>query len=306
MTFVVSLEGFTPPPRFDGAPWTQQRMDYSTDSAAGPWTTIETQNLAPVDADPTNPATRSMTTVLAPVDTAWFRLVFLDAGDHSVSSGAVYVSPDQFAALGRSVGELVDELLQIAGLDVPEDTALAWINDRHATMVARSRCAKQAVTLGTTDGTGRILAPGVVELYELRIDGQEYQRVRRQVVAGARRSQVTLSYPGLIFTSEADESGNATFEIYPTPDAGLEIEAYAAVYPPTLGRADRVMVPRTKERALIEGAFATGLAFDAEQIGAADRFEARFDSACEELRREIRRRDRGPGPAQILVSGVNA
>lgn len=302
---VVTLEGFTPPARFDGLPWTHLRMEGPAASADGPWVAIETVPLVPLDADPKDPASRSMTTALALDDVGWFRVVFVDGAGLEVESGAVYSSPELFASLGRTMGELVDELLEIAGLDVEPERALAWLNDRHAEMVAKARALKQRLALGVTDGGASIVAPNVVELYELKIGGSSYKRVRRQDMEKARAQQLRISWPGLIFSSEANVGGNATFEIYPGPAADQEIEVFAAMRPPNLGRGDRTMVPRERERALIEGAFATGLAFDTEQLGAADRFEGRFDLACAELYREVKRQFRGSGPSQILLHGVN-
>lgn len=78
MTVVVSLEDYRPSPRYDGLPWTSAQIQEGT-AATGPWMTLETQVLSPVDADPRNPAYRNFTTALGTAAEQWYRIVFLDA-----------------------------------------------------------------------------------------------------------------------------------------------------------------------------------------------------------------------------------
>jgi hypothetical protein len=78
MSQVVSFTGYTPAARFDAIPWTQVQVEEGPTSS-GPWTLIDTLTLDPVDADPTDPQSRDLTTVNAS-DTAglWYRLIFVD------------------------------------------------------------------------------------------------------------------------------------------------------------------------------------------------------------------------------------
>jgi hypothetical protein len=85
MTVVVSLEDYRPSPRYDGEPWTDARIEEAA-ASTGPWTTLETIALAPVDADPMNPAYRDFTTQLGTADGLWYRIVFLDADDRTLST----------------------------------------------------------------------------------------------------------------------------------------------------------------------------------------------------------------------------
>lgn len=78
MTVVVSLEDYRPSPRYDGEPWTDARIEEAP-ASTGPWVTLETQVLVPVDADPQNPAYRNFTTDLGTAEEQWYRIVFLDA-----------------------------------------------------------------------------------------------------------------------------------------------------------------------------------------------------------------------------------
>ena len=78
MTVVVSLEDFRPAPRYDALPWTQAQIQEAA-TAAGPWTTLETVALSPLDTDPANPRYRNFTTALGTAAEQWYRIVFLDA-----------------------------------------------------------------------------------------------------------------------------------------------------------------------------------------------------------------------------------
>lgn len=77
---VITLENYTPTPRYDSVPWTDARIQEAATADAESWTTIETISLSPVDADPSEPATRNFTTENAS-DTAglWYRIIFVDA-----------------------------------------------------------------------------------------------------------------------------------------------------------------------------------------------------------------------------------
>ena len=79
MTVVVTLEDYRPSPRYDGEPWTDARIEEAP-ASTGPWVTLETQALTPVDADPSDPVYRNFTTELAS-DTPelWYRIVWVDA-----------------------------------------------------------------------------------------------------------------------------------------------------------------------------------------------------------------------------------
>ena len=110
MTVVVSLEDYRPSPRYDGLPWTSAQIQEGT-AATGPWTTLETQVLSPVDADPRNPAYRNFTTALGTANELWYRVVFLDAAlanglptfpiQNTLDDRPVYASVAQLATVLR-------------------------------------------------------------------------------------------------------------------------------------------------------------------------------------------------------------
>jgi hypothetical protein len=80
---VVTFTDYTPVPRFDGIPWTTVMIEES-DSEGGPWTLIDTQNLTPVDSDPTNPMSRNITTDNATlaVGVGWYIVSFGDVNNN--------------------------------------------------------------------------------------------------------------------------------------------------------------------------------------------------------------------------------
>lgn len=89
MSFVHSITA-TPPARYDGQPWNRVRIEESADGAA--WAPVETQNLTPLDAAPTTPLQRQLTTTLATIAEGFVRVVWLDAdGDESPPSDATRV-----------------------------------------------------------------------------------------------------------------------------------------------------------------------------------------------------------------------
>lgn len=89
MSYVVTLGAFTPPPRYDSLAWTKVRVEEST-SPTGSWTLIDTITLSPVDADPSLPAQRSVTTEEATLVAGWYRIQFEDLnGDFSPYSDPV-------------------------------------------------------------------------------------------------------------------------------------------------------------------------------------------------------------------------
>lgn len=89
---VVSFTDLEPTPRFDSVPWTQVTVEES-DKSDGPWTLLATINLIPVDADPSEPASRSVTVANATLDSGWYQITFLDDAGNSVVVTPIYDAP---------------------------------------------------------------------------------------------------------------------------------------------------------------------------------------------------------------------
>jgi hypothetical protein len=108
MSEVVSFTDYRPVARYPPitTPWTQARIDEAT-ADTGPWTTIDTITLSPVDSDPTAPQARSFSTPNATLTSGWYRVVFLDAASneditspvaHNSPSGAPYFTSAELRA----------------------------------------------------------------------------------------------------------------------------------------------------------------------------------------------------------------
>lgn len=124
MTQVVSFVGYTPAARFDGDPWTEVDVEESTDPFADSpiWTVLETIPLSPVDADPTEPATRNFTTSLAGDGELWYRLVFRD-GDGDEQAPTLPVQNAIAGPTYATVGELA-RVLQIRQPSEEQENAM--------------------------------------------------------------------------------------------------------------------------------------------------------------------------------------
>lgn len=119
MSQVITFSGYQPTPRYDGVSWTQVRIQEAAtaDAVDADWSTIETIALDPLDVDPTEPASRDITTELAS-DTAglWYRLIFVDgSGDELLPTVPVQniVSIASYAT--------VTELARILKIRAPTD-----------------------------------------------------------------------------------------------------------------------------------------------------------------------------------------
>lgn len=142
MTVVVTLEDYRPAPRYDGLPWTQAQIQEAP-ASTGPWTTLETKNLSPVDADPRNPAYRSFTTALGTAAEQWYRIIFLDA---AVATG-LPTYPIQNTADDRPVYASVSELAQLLRVSA---------SDRHNDLMRVLKTAASEIDseIGTADILG--------------------------------------------------------------------------------------------------------------------------------------------------------
>lgn len=90
MTYIITLEDFTPPPRYDDEPFTQARIEEAA-LESGPWTEIDVLPISPVDVDPSTPGSRDFTTENATLVGGWYRIIFLDGdGDATVPSEPIY------------------------------------------------------------------------------------------------------------------------------------------------------------------------------------------------------------------------
>lgn len=76
MSIIVSFDDYTPLARYDTKPWTQIRVEEAA-AITGPWTILDTITIDPVDADPSDPASRSFSVEGTAAD-QWYRVTFID------------------------------------------------------------------------------------------------------------------------------------------------------------------------------------------------------------------------------------
>lgn len=148
MTQVVSFEGYTPPARFDTVAWTDAKVQEAT-AAAGPWTLIDTLALDPVDADPTDPATRNLTTENATDPPGlWYRIIFVDAGTGvSQPTAAVQnLSPQPGV---RDLCTLADVISYVPGYvsNVVTDAKLQQLLSAESELI-HDECGREIVAMG--------------------------------------------------------------------------------------------------------------------------------------------------------------
>jgi hypothetical protein len=104
MTVVTFLD-VTPPERADGNPWTKAFIQEAS-VRIGPYNELPVIVLNPVDADPTHPQNRDLTTSAATLQNGWYRLVFEDAaGGRSGASEAMLNAPDYALPSVRDIGQ---------------------------------------------------------------------------------------------------------------------------------------------------------------------------------------------------------
>jgi hypothetical protein len=144
MTVVVSLEDYRPSPRYDSLPWTDVQIQEAP-ASTGPWVTLETQALSPVDADPANPAYRNFTTALGTAAEQWYRVVFLDA---AVATG-LPTFPIQNVEDDRPVYASVAELASLLRVSA---------SDRHNSLMRVLKAAADEIDseIGTADVNGAV------------------------------------------------------------------------------------------------------------------------------------------------------
>lgn len=99
---ILSIADYRPPQRFDGNPFTEARVEGTTDLTLD-WTEIQTFDLDPVDADPTEPQPRSFTMEDVASDVAYLRVTFIDAEAGQVVTDPIPVAPSVGLATTRDV-----------------------------------------------------------------------------------------------------------------------------------------------------------------------------------------------------------
>ena len=204
---------------------------------------------------------------------------------------------------------IVTEVVNQAGFDASAADVGAWLDRRHKEMVRRSRILKGTTAVGNTvSGTAFYAVSNVLELQQLTVGGIPAGKATRDDAYSQTQGELLWSGEdgSSLFAVDGSAAGVSGIKLIPVPTtSGLAIVAFGTLLAPDLVLGNNVAVPDEFVDALVEGCMATGYARDQEQMGAADRCEARFDAKCEELRQIVRRSLR-PGVSQIRVVGYTA
>jgi len=125
MGIIVSFEDFPPAARYDSIPWETVEIEEGA-SETGAFTLIDTLTLSPVDADPTNPASRDFSTANGTADDQWYRVRFVDAnGDTSEYTEPIKNVQDDTYAVAYATA---DELARILKIRTPSADQTAAMN----------------------------------------------------------------------------------------------------------------------------------------------------------------------------------
>lgn len=143
MSQVVSFVDYVPAPRYDENPWTAVLIQEAS-TPGGPWVTLETLALDPVDADPRSPQSRSFTTDAA--DDAmglWYRIVWRDAASAQSATLAVQnIAPEALSPVALCTDEDVRLYLGIKSGELSEDdrnTIIRLVNAASQTFTDESQ-----------------------------------------------------------------------------------------------------------------------------------------------------------------------
>lgn len=211
-----------------------------------------------------------------------------------------------------TVQGLIDQVKTEAQFDVDDSAALNWLDRRHKVMVIRARAYRKTVSIsgGTVANQSDYALPSdLVEIEQVTVDGMPYGQAMHTDLAYGAQGWIMLSGIGGVVASEEDATGGPEIALYPTPtDVGKVIQVRGIFRPSDLvvGTDSTIRVPDEFLDALVSGAIATGLNRQEYRPDLAQTFEQDFSNACEEWRRQVRRRYRGAGPATIRIRGVNA
>ena len=143
MTYVVTFEDFTPPPKFDGLPWLEVHIEES-DAIDGVYTEIDVIGLSPLDADPTEPMARAFTTDQATLPNGWYQIIFHDAAaSTAVPTTPIQNIPDETMPYLPTLGD-IGALMRARTVDVMGNEVGTFNADTRPTGDEVSRLIVQA------------------------------------------------------------------------------------------------------------------------------------------------------------------
>jgi hypothetical protein len=210
-----------------------------------------------------------------------------------------------------TVQGLIDQVKSEAQFDVTDAQALTWLDRRHKKMVVRARAYRKTATIaGGTVASQRdyALPSDLVEVLEVNVGGIPYGHSTHTDLSYGAQGWVVLSGIGGVVASEEDASGGPEIALYPTPTTSAQPILVRGIFRPSslaVGNDSTIVVPDEFLDSLVSGAIATGLERQEYRPDLAQSFEQDYSDACEEWRRQVRRRYRGAGPSTIRIVGTN-
>lgn len=115
MSYVVTIENVTPPPRDDATAWTTARIEEAP-RGSDLFVAVQAIALDPLDVDPADPQPRDLTTELAQYADGRYRVVFIDAtGDESPPSTPTEVTTPSATDVLAAVEETMAYRLRASG-----------------------------------------------------------------------------------------------------------------------------------------------------------------------------------------------
>lgn len=211
-----------------------------------------------------------------------------------------------------TVSALVAEITRGGAFDADPTDLLAWLDRRHKEMVNFGKGYRDTITIDTTDaGVQEYNAPaGLIELEELTVGGETYDRGLHTDLAAVANGFLWLSGPGGLMIESATPSNVTTIKLLPIPTVtGLDIIGYGVVQPPTLliDNSVAIIVEDDLIEPLKSGVYSVGLGQPNEaRSDLAAPHEAIYQQGKLEYKRRVRRRLRGSGPTRMRIAGKDA
>ena len=200
---------------------------------------------------------------------------------------------------------VITAILDEGGFDVSRTVALSWAQDRLTRANRRAEWNKKTVSLGNTvaDQAEYTIPSDVLVLKDVDVGTARYTRVGPDRLAALKHAEYSADY---VYSPDWTTGAVEQIELYPVPsESGTAITGQAVVEPAALADtgAEITQLPAEfHQRVLVNGAIATGLARLDERIAEADRYEAEWASAVEEMRR-LKISRIGSGPVRFKVQG---
>lgn len=193
--------------------------------------------------------------------------------------------------------------------DYAQADVLRRVNQAHNKALTDSKWVKATLDMGpTVAGTAFYALPErLIEPLFFSIGGVPTGKAAHADVYGYSAGTLAWSLAGALLVADADAGGVAGVTVIPEPTAAQDFLVFGPVLPAAaLELGDDPLTPADFDEHLESYALALCRERDDDRMDAGGAFRQLFEAEAEKLRRRAKRRDRGAGPAQIRVVGINA